>query len=91
MPKKASSFANLFVQIKALVEAFYTTAGVNQFLSAGKEGVAAGADVNTEIFFGRAGLNHVTASTFNGGRFVIRMNSLFHSCHLFHLNHRQVS
>jgi hypothetical protein len=82
---------NLFVQIKALVEAFYTTAGVNQLLSAGKEGVAAGADVNTDIFFGGTGFNGVPASTFDGGRFIFRMDSLFHSCHLFRVNHRQVS
>jgi len=83
MPPGHRHLQKLFVQIETLVEAFYTTAGVNQFLSAGKEGVAAGADVNTDIFFGGAGFNNVTASTFNGGRFVIRMNPLFHSCHLF--------
>ncbi len=91
MLMKSIVFAILFVQIKALVEAFYTTAGVNQLLSAGKEGVAAGADVNMDIFFGGAGFNYITASTFDGGRFIVRMNSLFHSCHLFHLNHRLIS
>ena len=68
------------LQAELLVEAFNTSASVNQLLLAGIERVALGADFNSDILLSRPGLEHGTTSTANGGLLIIGMDSLLHVC-----------
>ena len=68
------------LQAELLVEAFNTSASVNQLLLAGIERVTLGADFNSDILLGRPGLKHGTTSTSNGGLLIIGMDSLLHVC-----------
>ena len=71
---------NLFVlcKIETLVESVNTAAGIYQFLSAGKERMAFGANFHFDVFFGGTGFELGTASTFDRGLYVVGMDSLFH-------------
>lgn len=85
--RKTAAFwlcVNLFVHTKALFEAINAPTGINQLLTAGEERMALGANFNTDVLFGRTGVNNLTASAGNGGLLVIRMDSLFHT--VFHLS-----
>ena len=68
------------LQAELLVEAFNTSASVNQLLLAGIERVTLGADFNSDILLSRPGLEHGTTSTANGGLLIIGMDSLLHVC-----------
>jgi hypothetical protein len=61
-----------------LVELINTAAGVDQFLLAGIERMALGADLNGDVLLGGAGLDDRAASASDGGLLVIRMNSFLH-------------
>ena len=61
-----------------LVELINTAAGVDQLLLAGVEGVALGADFNSDVGLGGAGLDDGAASAADGGGLVIRMDSCLH-------------
>ena len=45
--------------------------------------MAFGADFYVDVFFGGADLPDLTACAGDGGRTIIRMNTLLHVCHLF--------
>ena len=63
----------------SLLELVNASAGVNKLLLTGKEGMALGADVYSQVAaLGGLGLNHFTASASDGASFVIRMDSVFH-------------
>ena len=67
-----------------LIESVSTSAGINELLSSGEERMALGANFNTDILLGRAGLDHITASAGNGSLAIIRMDLFLHFIHLFH-------
>ena len=74
---------HLFAQTKTLVEAVHTAAGIVQLLLTGEERMALGTNFHADVLLGRAGRDHITAGTGDGGLLVIGMDALFHSCHLF--------
>ena len=61
-----------------LVELINTTAGINELLLAGVEGVALGADFNGDALTGGTGLDGCTACALDNGGLVIRMDACFH-------------
>ena len=69
-----------------LVELINTTAGINELLLAGVEGMALGADFNGDALTGRTGLDGCAACALDNGGLVIRMDSFLHGTYL--LNHR---
>ena len=73
----------LVLKTELLLKAVNTAAGINQLLLARKEGMALGANFNTDILFGGAGLNHFAARTTNRRLCIFRMDALFHCTHLF--------
>ena len=79
----ANRKARLLVQTELLVEAADTAAGVHHLLLTGVEGMALGANLNTDVLLGRTSLDHVTASAADGGQLVVRMDSCLHYVHLF--------
>ena len=85
--KKTAGFPTAFLKasasVETLVEALDASAGIDQLLLAGEEGVALGADFNTEIRDGRTGLDGVAAGAPDNGGLIIGMNFLFHFFHLF--------
>ena len=68
------SFGKLFLHTETLLETVNTAAYINKLLLTGKERMALGANFNTDILLGRAGLDHVTASAGNGGLLILRMD-----------------
>ena len=70
--------AGSLLQAELSVEAFNTSASVNQLLLTGIEGVALGADFNSDILFGRPGLKHGTTSAADCGLLIIGMDSILH-------------
>ena len=66
-----------------LLELINTSAAVNEFLAAGVEGVALGADFNSDVLLGGAGLDDGAASALDSGLLVLRMDSFLHAIHLF--------
>ena len=66
-------------RLKTLLELINASACINELLLAGKERMALGADVNTDLAaLGRTGLEGFAASTLNGYYFVVRMESFLH-------------
>ena len=63
---------------QTLFELINTPAGINEFLFAGKERMALGADFNRHITFGGTGLHRFAASALDRGFFILGMNSSFH-------------
>jgi len=57
---------------------FHSTGGVNQLLFAGKERVAAGANLHVDVFDGGPGLNHIPAGAGNGGLVIFGVYAFFH-------------
>ena len=70
-----------------LLELINTSAAVNEFLAAGVEGVALGADLDGDVLLRGAGLIHGAAGAADRGRLVIRMETVFHS----HSPHNKLS
>ena len=64
---------------QSLLELIHASACVNELLLAREEGVALGADINSEIAaLGGLGFNNFAACAFDLAHFVIRMDSVFH-------------
>jgi len=64
---------------KSLLELIHTSAGVNKLLLTGEEGMALGADINSELAaLGGLGFNNFAARASDGANFVVRMDSVFH-------------
>ena len=70
--------SKLFAQIETLLEPIDASAGVNQLLLAGKEGMAIAADFHADVLLGGADLELVAAGTLDGGHLILGMNTLFH-------------
>ncbi len=66
------------LQVESLLETVYAAAGINQLLLAGVIRMAGGANFNTDVVFGGAGVDYVTANTSDGCVFVNGMNSVLH-------------
>jgi hypothetical protein len=62
-----------------LIEAINATGGVNQFLFAGKEGMASRADLKTDLFFSRPGCERLATTASNSRVKIFRMNLFLHS------------
>ena len=71
------------LQAKALVEPVNPSTSVNQLLLAGIEGVALGADFNTNVLLGGTGRKDVATGTTDRGLFVLGMDTFLHFVHLF--------
>ena len=65
-----------------LLELINTSAAVNEFLAAGVEGVALGANFDVDLGLGGTSLDDVAACAGDGAVNVVRMDTLFHSFHL---------
>ena len=68
----------ILLQTKSLVETINTSTGVNQLLLAGIEGVALGADFDTDVLLGRTGSKDIAACATDGSLFVVRMDTFSH-------------
>ena len=62
----------------AALKALNTSAGVNQLLLAGVEGMALAANFNADLRLGIAGMDHVAACAGNGAIHIVGMNTLLH-------------
>ena len=62
----------------AALKALNTSAGVNQLLLAGVEGMALAANFNVDLRLGIAGMDHVAACAGNGAIHIVGMNTLLH-------------
>lgn len=71
------------VHTETLFESVDAAAGINKLLTTGVERMALGANLYVDILLGGTGLPHSAASASYSCGFVVRMNSLFHLCHLF--------
>ena len=71
------------LQAKALVEPVNPSTSVNQLLLAGIEGVALGADFNTNVLLGGASRKDVATSTADRGLFIFGVDTFLHFVHLF--------
>ena len=76
---------DLLVHVEALLESVNTSAGIDQLLLAGIEGMAIAANFNTDILLGGAYLELVAACALDGSGLVLGMDSLFHLFHLAQL------
>ena len=64
---------------QSLLELIHTSACINELLLAREEGVALGADINSEIAaLGGLGFNNFATCTSDGAGFILRMDSVFH-------------
>ena len=64
---------------QSLLELIHSTAGVNELLLTGKEGVALGADFNSHLTaLGRTGGNSLTACTLDYDFLIVGMDSCLH-------------
>jgi hypothetical protein len=68
----------LFFNIKAPFKLIDPSAGVDQFLPSGIEGMAFRADFNSYVLLCRAYFNNLAASAAYGGLLIIRMDTIFH-------------
>ena len=75
----------LLFDVVFLPEALYAAGGVNQFLLAGKERMAGGADFHLDVLGCGTGLNHVPADAGNRRHFIFGMYLFFHS-HILQVN-----
>ena len=76
---------NILLHVEALLEAIDATACIDELLLSGKERMALGANFNTDILLGGAGLDNITASAGNGSLAIVRMDLFLHLIHLFHI------
>jgi len=87
-PAQDSENKNLeLLNSELLLEFVDTTAGINQLLSAGVEGMALGTNFHVQILLGGAGLELGAAGADDLGRSVVGMDSVFHYIHLSRLGH----
>ena len=66
------------VKIISLIESVNSSACINKLLLAGIEGVALGANFNSDILLGGTSLDHIAACAGNSGLNIVRVDSLFH-------------
>ncbi len=78
---KQPNFSNLCA-VKFLVEFIYSTAGINEFLFACKEGVALRAYIHLNGFFAGTGNIFLAACAFDDCFFVFGMDTCLHSFYL---------
>ena len=71
------------LHVETLFEPVYTATGINKLLLAGIERMALGADLNTNVLAGGAGLENLAASASDRGGLILGMYVLFHLRHLF--------
>jgi hypothetical protein len=71
------------VQLKSSLKAINTSAGIYQLLLASEERMALRANINNDVFLGRASLNYVSTGAANSSLIVFGMDSLLHVSHLF--------
>jgi hypothetical protein len=67
------------LQAVLLSELLDAAGGVNEFLFAGKKGMAVGANFDVDAARRRAGFYHVAAGAYNRRVFVFGMDSSFHN------------
>ena len=60
------------------LEAFHAAGGIDEFLLAGKERMAGGADFHPDVIHGGTGLKGVAARARNRGQIILGMNFFFH-------------
>ena len=78
----------LVVLFKSLLELVNTTAGINKLLLTGEEGVALGANFNSDLTtLCGLGYNGLAACALDHALFVLRLNSFFH----FKIPHKIIS
>ena len=70
--------SKLFAHVETLLEPIDASAGVNQLLLAGKEGMAIAADFHVDLLLGGTDLELIAAGTLDGGHLIVGMNTLFH-------------
>ena len=80
-----ANFRELFNHAKTLLELVNASAGINELLLAGIEGVALGADFYVDITDYGVGFHSSTASATDDCALAFGMNSSFHFLHLFSL------
>jgi hypothetical protein len=68
----------LFLNVVFLSEPLDPSGSINEFLFAGKEGVAGGANFHLDAFDGGTGLDYIPAGAGNSGHLVFGMNFLSH-------------
>ena len=69
----------LFIHTETLLESVNASAGINQLLLAGKEGMALGADFYADLGDGGDGLQRITAGAANHSRAILGMDAFFHA------------
>jgi len=74
------------VDVESLLEALNASAGVDQLLLTCKEGMAVGADFNTQILLCGACYESVATCTCNCCLLVVGMDTLFHLYFTSHLS-----
>ncbi len=79
-PSKANAIdgLTLLVEIKTLLEAINTSAGVYQLLLTGEERVTLRANVYYDVLLGGASLDDIAASTTNSCLLIIWVDTLLH-------------
>jgi len=77
----------LFLASKTLLEAVNASAGINQLLLTGKEGMTFGTNFHTNPLSGRFGFKVFAASACHRGGFIGRMYGVFHGFHLIRYNY----
>lgn len=75
-----SLYEQLLVHVESSLEAVNTSAGINELLTAGKEGVALGTNFHADILLCGTGMDNLAASTRNGRIYIFWMDSVFHFC-----------
>jgi len=75
-----------FLTLKTLLEAVNASAGINQLLLTGKEGMALGTNFHTNPLSCRFGFKAFAASTCHRSGFIARMYGIFHGFHLIRYN-----
>ena len=80
-PKAAGDLQRMsdLLQAELSVELVNATAGVDQLLLAGVEGMALGADLNGDVLLGRASLYHFAAGAADGGLEILGMDAFLHN------------
>jgi len=68
----------LFVHAETLLKSVNASAGVNELLSSGEEGVTLGTNFNTDLISCRLCFESSAASALNSNGLVVRMDILFH-------------
>ena len=69
----------LFLDIILPFEALYATGGVYEFLLAGEEGVAGGANFHLDVLGGGTGFDDISAGTGNGSGFIFGVYLFSHN------------